>query len=90
MNKVEFVGNKYIPQYAGDFFSKPWYERDMMGVIWLCWLSRYGKKPNNYFQKTKVMNFDIIHHEARGDKLDGPYEGYHTVKNNDLKKYPAL
>ena len=31
MNKVEFVGNKYIPQYAGDFFSKPWYERDMMG-----------------------------------------------------------
>ena len=33
MNKVEFVGNKYIPQYAGDFFSKPWYERDMMGVI---------------------------------------------------------
>ena len=36
------------------------------------------------------MNFDIIHHEARGDKLDGPYEGYQTVKNNDLKKYPAL
>ena len=32
------------------------------------------------------MNFDIIHHEARGDKLDGPYEGYQTVKNNDLKK----
>ena len=32
------------------------------------------------------QNFDIIHHEARGDKLDGPYEGYQTVKNNDLKK----
>ena len=36
------------------------------------------------------QNFDIIHHEARGDKLDGPYEGYQTVKNNDLKKQSAL
>ena len=33
--------------------------------------------------------FDIIHHEVRGNKLQGTYEGYQTVKNNDLRKYTA-
>ena len=30
------------------------------------------------------MNFDIINHECRGDKLQGAYKNYKTVKNEDL------
>ena len=36
----------------------------------------------------KKVNFDIIHHECRGDALEGLYKNYQTVGNNDLKNYP--
>ena len=38
--------------------------------------------------KKKFINFDIIHHECRGDQLKGTYEGYQTIKVKDLKNYP--
>ena len=33
MDKKQILGNKYVPEYAGDYFSKPWYERDLMGYF---------------------------------------------------------
>ena len=30
------------------------------------------------------MNFDIINHKCRGDKLQGTYKNCKTVKNEDL------
>ena len=33
------------------------------------------------------MNFDIINHKCRGDKLIGNYKDYKTIKNEDLKRY---
>ena len=30
MNKKKILGNKYVSQCSGDYFSKPWYERDLM------------------------------------------------------------
>ena len=39
-----------------------------------------SKQATEYFKKKKVINFDIIHHESRGSKLEGTYEGYQTVK----------
>ena len=38
--------------------------------------------------KKKVINFDIIHHESRGDPLEGSYKDYQTVKSKNLKNYP--
>ena len=42
----------------------------------------------NYIDMEKKVNFDIIHHECRGDALEGLYKNYQTVGNNDLKNYP--
>ena len=47
-----------------------------------------SRDPTKYFEKKKVINFDIIHHECRGDPLKGTYEGYQTVKAKNLKNYP--
>ena len=41
-----------------------------------------------YFHGKKVINFDIIHHECRWDKLSNSYKHYKTVKAKDLKNYP--
>ena len=44
--------------------------------------------PDSYFNNVKVVNFDIINHECRGDKLIGPSKGYKTVKSEHLTNYP--
>lgn len=49
-----------------------------------------AKNPTQYFENKKVMNFDIIHHECRGDPLNGSYKDYQTVKSKDLKIYPNI
>ena len=97
MNKNEFFGNKYVPEYAGDYFPRPWYERDLMHYFERD-LMRYfdyvdyqdmSKDPTRYFEKKTVINFDIIHYESRGDPLEGSYKSYQTVNKKDLEKYPA-
>ena len=35
-----------------------------------------------------MINFDIIHHECRGDPLQGSHKNYQTVHNDNIKKYP--
>ena len=49
-----------------------------------------AKNPTQYFENKKVVNFDIIHHECRGDPLNGSYKDYQTVKSKDLKIYPNI
>ena len=40
---------------------------------------------DGHFQKCYVTNFDLIHHECRGDKLNYSRKFYETVFENDLK-----
>lgn len=43
-----------------------------------------SKQPTKYFEKKKIINFDIIHHELRSDPLEGTYERYQTVKKKRI------
>ena len=46
--------------------------------------------PSYHFENAYVINFDIIHHECRGDKLENSKEYYRTIQteslNNEIKK----
>ena len=44
--------------------------------------------PTKYFLDKQIVNFDIIHHECCGDKLENSYKRYKTVKHEELKNYP--
>ena len=46
------------------------------------------KNPTYLFSSKKVVNFDIINHEYRGDKLEGSYKEYETIKKVDFKNFP--
>ena len=46
------------------------------------------KWPTKYFKDKQLVNFDIIHHECCGDKLQNSYKHYKTVKEEDFKNYP--
>ena len=45
------------------------------------------RDPDNYFQKVKVINFDIIHHVSRGYPLEKSYDEHFLVKNKDFNTY---
>lgn len=47
-----------------------------------------AKNPTDYFKNKKIINFDIIHHESRGDPLAGSYKDHQSIKNTDLRQYP--
>lgn len=44
----------------------------------------------NTLKKKKVVNFDIIHHECRGDPLHRSYKDYQTVNNKDLQNIQQM
>ena len=37
------------------------------------------ENPNKYFQNIKIINFDIINHECRGNPLQKSYHNYYTI-----------
>ena len=43
--------------------------------------------PDKSFKTTKIINFDTIHHECRGDKLEKPVSYYQTMFEDDFKKH---
>ena len=62
--------NKYVPTHAEDL-SLPWYERDGL-MSYIDSLKCYEFKTNSeeHFNKTKTVNFAMIHAQAISDKLD--------------------
>lgn len=42
---------------------------------------------DGYFKNAKIINFDIIHHVCRGDKLQNPEKYYKAIRNKDFNNY---
>ena len=76
--KEEICVNNYLPYYPvnhytlGDSLLRNKYEK-------IC------KNRKEYFENAKIVNFDIINNECRGDPLKNNMEHYQTIKKDDLK-----
>ena len=70
--------NSYIPNYVN--LDAKWYERDGL-------LTRIDEI--HYINNTNLINFNIIHHRCRGDKLEKTIKDYNTVDNSHLKDQPS-
>ena len=44
---------------------------------------------DEHFQKAEVVNFYLIHHRCRGDKLENTEKFYKVIKKINFIKYPA-
>ena len=73
--------NGYIPKYT------PPEERDFLSYLDDLKFSCFMESPDEAFIKTKIVNFDIINHECRGDKMEKSYEHYQTVFEDNFKIY---
>ena len=76
--KEEICVNNYLPYYPvhhytlGDSLLRNKYEK-------IC------KNKKEYFENAKIVNFDLINNECRGDPLKNTVEYYQTIKKEDLK-----
>ena len=61
-----------------------WYERDL--VTHYKWLDYKDMADNtdHYMNNVKVVNFDIIYLECRGDSLQKLYKEHKTIEKNDF------
>ena len=79
--------SSYIPPYIKD--NLKWYEKE--GLITYFQQREYQEFKKNrdaYINETKILNFDIIHHVCRGDKLEKTIKEHNTVKKERLKQMP--
>ena len=44
---------------------------------------------NSHFSCAMVINFNIIYHQCRGDKLQNPQQYYETISKNDFENYKS-
>ena len=63
--------NSYIPAKTkkGKY---EWHEHDLMTYFDDLKYNEFAKDADSYFENVKLINFDIVHHECRGGKLQNP------------------
>ena len=77
--------NSYIPPYVAP--NLKWYERD--GLLTYIDRLKYERKYENrdsYLENVEITNFDIIHHECRGDPLQKSHKEYMTVNEQSVDR----
>ena len=77
----------YIPRYVKE--NLKWYEKEgLITYIDQLKYKEFQKDRDAYINQTKITNFDIIHHECRGDRLDISIKEHNTIKKEKLKQLP--
>ena len=78
MSEKKILVNNYIPHY-------PTHEDNLHEILLRHEYERINKDKKDYFRKAKIINFDIINHECRGDPLKKPIKYYETIHQHDLE-----
>ena len=81
VQKKRNFSNNYIPKYT------PPEERDFSTYLDDLKYEKFMKNTDQSFKKTKIGNFDIIHHQCRGDKMEHSESYYQTIFKKNLEKH---
>ena len=80
--------NNYVPKFVPSPENLPWFEKDFM-----YWLDRHRcedffKNTNKHFKEAKIVNFDVIHRQARGEPPPSKehLQEYQTVSEKEVSK----
>ena len=63
-----------------------WYECDLISYINDLKYRNFLENMDSHFLRAKITNFDIIHHECWGDKLQNK-KNYERIKKKYFKNY---
>lgn len=76
--------NKYIPDHIDQ--NLKWYELDaFLTYIDVLKYKDFIRNPDAQFKNAEIVNFDIIHHECRGDPLENSVKPMRPYPKRNLK-----
>ena len=78
MENKEICVNNYLPFY-------PIHKGTLHDTLLRNKYEKINGDKGEYFENAKIVNFDIIHNECRGDPLQSNLKYYQTIKQEDLK-----
>lgn len=81
----QVLTNTYIPKSKKGKYE--WYKHHLMIYFDDLKYDEFVSNMDGYFKNAKIINFDIIHHVCRGDKLQNPQKYYKTIRNKDFNNY---
>ena len=86
MNQSKYPVSNYVPFNPNNYLTEPSREHSLGDTLDK---ERYEKIVNNpscHFKNSFITNFDIIHHECRGDKLEHSRKYYETIHKESVDK----
>ena len=95
MNQNKYPVNNYVP-YNPSNLTERGFGRSLGESLDKQKYEKIIENPQYHFRNSFVINFDIIHHECRGDKLQNSKKYYETISKeavnreipkNEQKKY---
>ena len=78
MEIKEICVNNYLPYY-------PVHKYTLHDSLLRNKYEKINGNKREYFENAKIVNFDIIHNECRGDPLKNSLKHYQTINQDDLK-----
>lgn len=87
MNKSRYFVTNYIPYNPDCQIDNAKFARDLDYVLKKDKYERIMNNLSYHFENSFVTNFNIIHHESRGDKLKHSKEYYKTICSKKLNEH---
>ena len=79
MNQNRYPVNSYVPYNPDKYLNKDSFGHSLGDTLDRQKYQRIIDDPNYHFANSYVINFDIIHHKCRGDKLQNNKQHYETI-----------
>ena len=86
MNQNKYPVKNYVPYNPDNYLTKDTFEHSLGDTLDRQKYQKIINEPSYHFKNSYVTNFDIIHHECRGDKLENSKKYYETIYKEAVNK----
>ena len=86
MNQNKYPVENYVPYNPNNHLTEGTFGHSLGDTLDRQKHQRIINNPNYHFKNSYVINFDIIHHECRGDKLEHSRKYYETIHKESVDK----
>ena len=86
MNSNRYPVQNYVPTNPNKRLHDSNFEHDLDDTLKKCTYKKIINDPEYHFQNCYLINFDLIHHECRGDKLLHSRKFYETIYNKKINE----
>ena len=85
MNSEKYPVQNYVPINPTKRLNSNNFKADLDFTLKQMTFKKIVDDPDYHFQNSYIINFDLIHHECRGDELSHTREHYETIFKKNIK-----